>query len=320
MSEPSPSEYTLLMALSAFYTGPTDINHPALPCFKEITMAKRLLVMLSVLFAPATILAQTTLFGGVSGQDGEVEIVTIDQANGTGTLVGEFATAEDYLELDGLAFDSAGRLFAATTESVGQPNAVTLIRIDPLTGKQVALIGTMDPHVYGLAIQPGTDVLFGIAWNFSTDTSDLYIIDKITALATFVGNTGVTGLTLAFGPDGTLYLISWEGFVTGFLHTLDPTTAAVLTTSAPLADIPRALAVRPTDGVIFASGNGIYTLSTEGVLTLVGNTGWFPGLGGLAFTPVPTDKSQCKNWGWRINFPFAFKNQGDCMQFVNTGK
>jgi CSLREA domain-containing protein len=36
---------------------------------------------------------------------------------------------------------------------------------------------------------------------------------------------------------------------------------------------------------------------------------------------APTNKDQCKNGGWR-NFdnPRTFKNQGDCIQFVNTGK
>ena len=35
----------------------------------------------------------------------------------------------------------------------------------------------------------------------------------------------------------------------------------------------------------------------------------------------PTDKDQCKNGGWRnFNQPREFKNQGDCIQFVNTGK
>jgi hypothetical protein len=35
----------------------------------------------------------------------------------------------------------------------------------------------------------------------------------------------------------------------------------------------------------------------------------------------PTDKEQCKNGGWRdFNQPREFKNQGDCIQFVNTGK
>jgi hypothetical protein len=39
--------------------------------------------------------------------------------------------------------------------------------------------------------------------------------------------------------------------------------------------------------------------------------------------PVPTDKNQCKNGGWMtMGRPDGtpFKNQGDCVSFVNTGK
>lgn len=35
----------------------------------------------------------------------------------------------------------------------------------------------------------------------------------------------------------------------------------------------------------------------------------------------PTNKDQCKNDGWKsFTFPRTFKNQGDCIQYVNTGK
>jgi Tol biopolymer transport system component len=35
----------------------------------------------------------------------------------------------------------------------------------------------------------------------------------------------------------------------------------------------------------------------------------------------PTSKNQCRNGGWAIfNFPRTFRNQGDCIQFVNTGR
>jgi hypothetical protein len=35
----------------------------------------------------------------------------------------------------------------------------------------------------------------------------------------------------------------------------------------------------------------------------------------------PTNKEQCKKAGWQtFKTPRAFKNQGDCIQFVNTGK
>jgi hypothetical protein len=40
-----------------------------------------------------------------------------------------------------------------------------------------------------------------------------------------------------------------------------------------------------------------------------------------AQTGPPASKEQCKNGGWALfNFPRTFKNQGDCIQFVNTGK
>ena len=35
----------------------------------------------------------------------------------------------------------------------------------------------------------------------------------------------------------------------------------------------------------------------------------------------PTNKKECKNGGWRtFTVPRRFKNQGDCIQFVNTGR
>ena len=36
---------------------------------------------------------------------------------------------------------------------------------------------------------------------------------------------------------------------------------------------------------------------------------------------VPTNKDQCKNGGWAtFTNPRTFKNEGDCIQFVETGK
>ena len=35
----------------------------------------------------------------------------------------------------------------------------------------------------------------------------------------------------------------------------------------------------------------------------------------------PTTKDSCKNGGWStFDLPRLFKNQGDCIQYVNTGK
>jgi hypothetical protein len=36
---------------------------------------------------------------------------------------------------------------------------------------------------------------------------------------------------------------------------------------------------------------------------------------------APTNKEQCMKGGWaKFTTPRTFKNQGDCIQFVNTGK
>ncbi len=43
------------------------------------------------------------------------------------------------------------------------------------------------------------------------------------------------------------------------------------------------------------------------------------GIGDTCDAPAPTSKDQCKGGGWQIWMP-RFKNQGDCIQFVNTGK
>jgi len=38
------------------------------------------------------------------------------------------------------------------------------------------------------------------------------------------------------------------------------------------------------------------------------------------FLPPPTNKDQCKDGGWRTFDHPAFKNQGDCIQYFNTGR
>jgi hypothetical protein len=290
--------------------------------------------ILLVSMAQQNLAQTTTLYGGVGrGAAQKGAVIIINQTNGLGTPLGSGA-ADPGVGLTSLAFEISGTLWGVTISApvFDDPQGVsTLIRIDPVTGVQSALVGTIrladatSLPITDLAIQPGTDVLFGTNLDINTGINAIYTIDKNTAIATFVGETGVTGATLAFGPDGTLYMTSAVfdevGFVNGYLHTLDPATGAILTTSDPffLAHVG-GLAVRSTDGVIFASGGmpgDLYTLSSTGTQTFIGLNG-IGGVGDIAFTPLPTNKNQCKQGGWsRFNFPYKFKNQGDCVQFVN---
>ena len=110
-----------------------------------------------------------------------------------------------------------------------------------------------------LALRPSSNTLYGTSLSEDDFTNSIYTINPTTGVATLIGNTGVIGATIAFGPDGTLYQTSASSTrrvrLAGYLNTLDPDTGAVLTTSAPFtSEHVGGLAVRPTDGVIFASG------------------------------------------------------------------
>jgi hypothetical protein len=60
-------------------------------------------------------------------------------------------------------------------------------------------------------------------------------------------------------------------------------------------------------------GKAYFDLITIGDCTLDGTSD-------IAVGP-PTSVNQCKDGGWQnFNAPRTFRNQGDCMQFVNTGK
>ena len=282
---------------------------------------------------PVAAAAQTDLYGGI-GRGSPLNpgaLITINQDTAAGTLVGH---PDSVPGLTGLVFDISGTLYGTTISGpLGTGRFSELVRVDPRTGAQIgpAVPITADGQpisITDLALRPYTNTLYGTSLSEDDFINSIYTIDPASGVATLIGRTGVIGATIAFAPDGTLYQTSAifddVGFVAGYLNTLDPDTGAVLTTSDPFTtEHVGGLAVRPTDGVIFASGGDadrLWILSPTGTQTLLGLTS-VGGVGDLAFTPLPTSKADCKNGGWqRFSSPFNFKNQGDCIQFVNTGK
>jgi hypothetical protein len=81
-----------------------------------------------------------------------------------------------------------------------------------------------------------------------------------------------------------------------------------------------------------ANSNAIFLSCTNAVECAVVSallheeTGWTPYTPAISFTsalPVPMTKNDCKKGGWRNLFRAdgtPFKNQGKCIQYVNTGK
>jgi hypothetical protein len=209
-----------------------------------------------------------TLYAGLGGGSTPVPggVATLDPAIGSGTVFGDPITPGWLTGLDVFFFVLVG----STNE--GGPSR--LVGIDPFTG---ALVGSVQVHddeffpspvaIGDLAVHPETGVIYGIRWNGDGAGLGgwLYAIDPSTGLATVVGDTGSCNEGgLAFGPDGTLYFAGYTdcSFTKIALRVLDPATAATVS-STPLASglAYDGLAVRPTDGALFASkGDALYVI------------------------------------------------------------
>jgi hypothetical protein len=157
-----------------------------------------------------------TLYGTIGNR-----IVTVDQNDGSIAWV----TIQRGFTFYGLAFDSAGRLFAVgCIESCWYwISGLLLMELDPLTGEVVDIIGPVtdvsgsNVRIEVLTMQPETDVLFGFSIFF--ERQSIWTIDKSTATATLVASEIPAGCgrgraaecsrggRFAFAPDGTLYHI-----------------------------------------------------------------------------------------------------------------
>jgi uncharacterized repeat protein (TIGR03803 family) len=75
---------------------------------------------------------------------------------------------------------------------------------------------------------------------------------------------------------------------------------------------------QPSAGLVQATNGKFYGTTYYGGTNNLGTV--FSLDVGLGVGP-PTDKDQCKDGGWKtFTIPRKFKNQGDCVSFVNTGK
>jgi hypothetical protein len=276
-----------------------------------------LAIAFAALLTPFAYSATTTLFGGNGGHpnpDGSPLsinngfLVTVNQSTGTVTTVGHPSGIQ---KISGLAFGLDGLLWASSLTPSGfpppLPNSPTsdLLLLNPVNGSLVSDIGQIKYNgnpvqIADLAIQTGTNVLYGVGASSSGDSAvagNLYTINKQTGVATLVGNTGDFFNAIAFGPNGTLYdttadLDNMGNLVNNQLKTINPLNGKTLT-AVPIVQAPGALAVR-FDGVIFEGngdgggdplGGGIFTVDpVTGTETLIGHTG-LNFVGDLAFPP-----------------------------------
>jgi len=251
----------------------------------------------------------SVLYGGLGGHnngdstnDGALSIV--NQTTAAVTIVGHPANVS---RISGLVFDSDGSLYATTNPSGGFPpppgptGASNLLRLNPLTGNTLSSLTISDGingiSIADLALQPGTGTLLGIRGPNDQlgGQGKLYSINKTTGLATLIGDTGDFFGSIAFAPNGTLYMSAADldpvsGDLTNIgLKRLNPANAATLS-FVGTPDFFGALAVRPEDSIIFGDNGDFAQLFTinavTGAETLIGSTGR-NFVGDLAFTAVP---------------------------------
>lgn len=266
------------------------------------------LVLLCLTSTPAT--ATETLYAGLGGLNNGTStndgaLATVDQTTAAVTIVGHpVGTLPDTISrISGLAFDSTGTLFASTLYPAGGfpppsgPRSSNLITLNPSNGALITstaiTAGGINLSIADLAIQPGTNTLFGITNpdGAGVGPGNLYSINTSTGVGTLIGNTGFFFNSIAFAPNGTLYLAAEQlgamgpDPTTDQLDTINPATAAVLT-SVSTTDFFGALGVR-SDGTIFG-GNGdeaqLFTIDPiTGTETFIGDTGT-NFIGDLAFS------------------------------------
>ena len=256
------------------------------------------------------VLAQPVLYGGLGGHGvttgpqastNDGSLVIVSQTDGSTSVVGHPAGVA---RMSGIAFALDGVLFGATQAGGGfppppGPNAPSeLIRIDPETGALISSVtirnGATGLSIADLAVHPTTGALYGIrsSHDGGGGAGKLYTIDTTTGAATFLGDTNKYFGSIAFTPDGTLYMgaadLGAGGPVNSTLMTISATNGAKLNV-VPTDFFFSSLAVRPSDGVMFGGtgdSQAIFRIDpSTGGATFIGNTGTNL-VGGLAFRPA----------------------------------
>jgi hypothetical protein len=171
-----------------------------------------------------------TYYGAAyAGTTGQTQLVTIDSATGTVTRIGGPMS----VRIHGLVMTDDGRLYGIN----GFDNS--LYSVDPQTG-QVSLIGaTGRVLVWGLAYDPGTDTIYGLAeTDHATNTYALVTFDRTTGAVTEIGS-GIRDLTSVSGlafDAANQRVLAFANNSTPTFYAFDATTgtATRLATASPI--------------------------------------------------------------------------------------
>ena len=241
---------------------------------------------------------------------------TIYKVRPDGTVT-TFATSTGG-EFGSLAVDAQGNAFATDTDTSNPVLPTSIVRITP-SGVQ-SLVVSFPVQYFGLAFNGAGD-LFAV----NTDDGIVYEVSPDGTESPFVNasdpNSIPTGIV--FDTQGNLF-VSTEGNAPNDTI-LKFTPAGAKSIFASGLNNPRGLTFDAQGNLFVAelNANGdILEFSPSGSVSVFASGLVAPVW--IAIAPqIATNKNQCKNGGWQM-FVRAngtrFKNQGDCIQYVNTGK
>jgi len=172
---------------------------------------------------------------------------------------------------------------------------------------------------YELAVVAVNNILYAIGGTTSGATPIVEAYNPLTnTWSTKSPMSTARSLVRAAVLNGQIYIaggIDVTGFEVSTAEVYNPLTDT-WSTVPPMPTARYAFAAGAANGSFYVMGghhnlNGDIDVATVEAFTPTPS----PGVG------PPTSKDQCKNGGWQtFNTPRRFKNQGDCVQFVNTGK
>jgi len=161
------------------------------------------------------------------------------------------------------------------------------------------------------------------AYVTNSSSSSVSVIDTATNAVTATIEVEGRPIGVAFTPDGSrVYVANSESNSVSVIDTATNTVTATVGVGLNA----QSLAITADGTHVYVacfSANSVFVIDTAtNTVTATVAVGFAPV--GVAITPgigPPTNKSLCKRGGWKLfTIPRKFKNQGDCVSFVNTGK
>ena len=214
----------------------------------------------------------------------------------------------------------------------GAPTRGLSSRVRSGRGRRLGL-GLATLAILLAAAAPAQANPFAYVANLSGDNVSQYDVGAGGLLAPLAPPTVATGGApqgVAVSPDGESVYVA-GGFSPGSVSQYDVGAGGALSPKSPAfvdtGSLPQGVAVSP-DGKsayvtnVISDNVSQYDVGAGGALSPKSPPAVPAGAGpfGVAVSPapgVPTTKEQCKNGGWQ-SFP-SFKNQGQCIKFVQHG-